>query len=166
MSDARQSSDVETSRQRIFLVVVDESAEMPVALYYASRRARNTGGRLALLYVIEPSEIQQWAAVEQLMQEERRQEAEQVLQKLAKEVNQNAGAMPVLYVREGTRRDELLNLIDEDPSISILVLGASTGAEGPGPLISYLAGKGAGRLKIPLTIVPGGLSKQQLDAIA
>ena len=166
MSDAQRTAETEASRQRIFLVVVDESAEMPVALYYASRRARNTGGRVALLYVIQPAEIQQWAAVEQLMQEERRQEAEQVLQKLAKEVNQNAGAVPVLYVREGSRRDELLKLIDEDPSISILVLGAGTGSEGPGPLISYLAGKGAGRLKIPLTIVPGGLTKQQMDAIA
>lgn len=166
MSDAQQASSGELPRRRIFLVVVDESTEMPVALYYASRRARNTGGRVALLYVIEPAEIQQWAAVEQLMQEERRQEAEQLMQKLAKEVNQNAGAVPVLYVREGTRRDELLNLIEEDPSISILVLGASTGPEGPGPLITYLAGKGAGRLKIPLTIVPGGLTKEQMDAIA
>jgi nucleotide-binding universal stress UspA family protein len=164
MSDAQRTS--EAARQRIFLVVVDESAEMPVALYYASRRARNTGGRVALLYVIQPAEIQQWAAVEQLMREERRQEAEQLLQKLAKEVNQNAGAVPVLYVREGARREELLKLIDEDPSISILVLGASTGSEGPGPLITYLAGKGASRLKIPLTIVPGGLTKQEMDAIA
>lgn len=164
MSDSNPSAS-EPPRQRIFLVVIDESAEMQVALYYASRRARNTGGRVALLYVIEPAEIQQWAAVEQLMQEERRQEAEQLLQKLAKEVNQTTGTLPVLHVREGARRDELLKLIDEDPSISILVLGASTSAEGPGPLVTYFAGKGAAKLKIPLAIVPDALTKKQIDAI-
>jgi nucleotide-binding universal stress UspA family protein len=156
----------ETSAPRIFLVVVDDSEEMRVALRYASFRARHTGGRVALLYVIEPSDLQQWMAVETLMREERREEAEAVLQRLATEVAELSGSMPVIYIREGRRRDELLALIDEEPGISILVLAASAGSEGPGPLITALTGKSITKLHVPVTVVPGSLTKEQIDAIA
>src|SRR6516225_3182420 len=152
--------------QRIFLVVVDDSEEMPVALRYAALRARHTGGRVALLYVIEPSDLQHWMAVESLMREERREEAEQLLNKLSQEVLELSGSHPVVYIREGRRRDQLLKMLDEEPSISILVLAAGTGPEGPGPLISYLTGKPAARLRIPITIVPGRLTVEELDAVS
>ncbi len=152
--------------QRIFLVVVDDSPELKVALRYACLRARRSGGRVALLYVTEPTEVQSWLAVETLMREERRSEAEQKLQKLAREANElTGGAVPILYIREGDRRDELMALLQEEPRISILVLGAGTGPEGPGPLISYVTGRGMARLQIPVTVVPGGLTNEQLDAI-
>lgn len=156
----------EPTDPRVFLVVVDESEELQVAVHYAARRAAHTGGRVALLYVIEPSELQHWVAIENLAREERREEAEELLHKLCEEIQPIAGAMPIVYIREGSRREELLELIDEEPSISILVLAAGTGPEGPGPLISYLTGKPAARLRIPITIVPGGLTLKQLDAVS
>lgn len=151
--------------QRIFLVVVDDTAEWRAALRFACRRANHTGGRVALLHVVEPSEFQHWITVEEVMREERRQEAEQRLQRIAKEVNQLAGSVPVLYVREGILREELLKLIDEEPSISILVLGANPGSEGPGPLVQHLTAKRIGQLRIPVTIVPGNLSDDQIDTL-
>jgi hypothetical protein len=150
---------------RIFLVVLDETAEMDVALKYASYRARNTGGRVALLAVTETTDFEHWMAVEDIMREERRAEAEQALQRHARVVNELTGTMPGLYVREGDRREELLRLIEEEPSISILVLGAGTGPEGPGPLVSYLTGKGLSKLDIPVTVVPGTLTEEQLRAV-
>jgi len=57
---------------RVFLVVADDSAELEVALRYACRRARKTGGRVALLAVVEPSDDQHWMAVGDLMKEEAR----------------------------------------------------------------------------------------------
>ena len=155
-----------TTYPRVFLVVVDESEELQTALHYAARRAAHTGGRLALLYVIEPSELQHWISIEKLAHEEQREEAEQLLQRLCEEIAPVAGTMPIVFIREGHRRDELLALIAEEPSISILVLAAGTGPEGPGPLISYLTGKPAARLRIPITIVPGGLTAEQLDAVS
>ena len=148
---------------RIFLVVIDESAEFKVALAYACDRARRSGGRVALLHVMEPTEFQNWRAVEDLMREERRADAEQVLQRCAKEVHRRTGTLPVLYLREGERQGELLSLIDGEPSISVLVLAAGTGPEGPGPLLSYMAASGFSRLRIPLTIVPGTLTEDQFD---
>jgi nucleotide-binding universal stress UspA family protein len=154
------------AQERIFLVVVDESEEMRVALRYAARRAQHTGGRVALLYVIEPTELQQWMAVETLMREEQREQAEALLQKLSAQVLEMAGTMPILYIREGRRREELLGLLDEEPGVSNLVLAASASSEGPGPLITALAGKLNSRLSIPMTIVPGNLTNEQIDALS
>lgn len=150
---------------RTFLVVADETEEMRSALRYACRRARNTGGRVALLRVVEPAEFQHFAAIGNLMQDEARAEAESLLQRLATEVNETSGEVPMLYVREGQPRDELLKLIDEEPSISILVLASGTGPDGPGPLCSALTGRYINRLRIPLTIVPGNLTNDAIDAL-
>jgi nucleotide-binding universal stress UspA family protein len=151
---------------RVFLVVADDSAELEVALRYACRRARKTRGRVALLAVVEPGDYQHWVAVGDLMKEEARRAAEQMLQKLAERVNEWTGTMPILYVREGVRGDELLQLIEEEPSISILVLGANPGPKGPGPLVSMLTGKMVGRLRVPVTIVPGNLTLEDVDKVS
>ena len=154
----------EEPRERIFLVVVDETEEMKAALRFACRRALHTGGRVALFYAIEPPEFQHWQGVERVMQEEARQHAEQMLQELAAKVQADTGKMPILYLREGRRRDELLALIAEEPGISLLVLGMASGREGPGPLVSYLVSQGM-PIRLPLTLVPGALGEAEIDAV-
>ena len=161
MTDTENNGD-----DRVFLVVVDESEEMHVALRFACRRAEHTGGRVALLYVVEPADFQHWMAVGDLMREEARSEGEQLLQKLAAMVNEMTGSLPVLYVREGSRREQLFQLIEEEPSISILVLGANTGGRGPGPLIEALTGRFISKLRIPMTVVPGDLDHESIDKIS
>jgi len=156
----------QSAPSRVFLAVVDETPEHRIAVRYAARRAAHTGGRLAMLYVIEPTELQHFRAIEELALAERREAAEELLQHQCEEIGPIAGAMPIVYIRQGRRRDELLALIAEEPTISILVLAAGTGAEGPGPLVSSLAGKAAARLRIPITIVPGGLTMEQVDALS
>jgi len=156
----------EKPRERVMLVVVDDSPEMAVALRYACRRARHAGGRVALLHVIERTEFQTWLGVGDLMAKEAREEAEQLLQRVAKQVVEQVGTMPILYLRNGKLSDELMRLIAEEPSISILMLGANTGPGGPGPLVSALTGKLLGKLRIPVTIIPGNLSDEDIDAIS
>lgn len=152
--------------ERVFLVVVDESPELANALRYACRRAKRTGGRVALLYVMEPPEGQQWGAVVDLMRQESRQQAEEVVAKYADITSSMTGQPPSIHIREGKSRDELLKLIAEDHSISVLVLGSSKSGEGPGPLVTALTGKLGSQLRIPLTIVPGALTEAQVDAIS
>ncbi|MCA1972886.1 MAG: universal stress protein [Caenispirillum sp.] len=153
-------------RPRTFLVVVDETEEMHAALLFAAMRARSTGGVVALLKVVEPAEFHHFAAIGARMQDESRDEAEQLVQRLAAEVVQLCGRMPILYIREGKAQDELLKLIDEQPDISILVLAAGTGPEGPGPLVSALTGRMSTRLHVPMTIVPGTLSDEDILRLA
>lgn len=151
---------------RIFLVVIDDSPEMKMALRYACRRAAKSGGRVAMVHVSEPTGFREWVGVSQLMQDEARQQAEAVMQKMAAEVSKLSGKMPVLYFREGDRREEVMKLIDEELTISILVLGAATGPKGPGPLVTALSGKFVGKLRVPLTIVPGHLTQEDIEHIA
>jgi len=153
------------SNRRVFLVVVDDTPEQVAALRYASRRARSTGGRVALLRVIEPTEFQQFAAIGALMRDEARAEAETLLTRLAAEIEALSGDIPALYVREGDPRDEVIRLIADEPSISQLVLAADPGAGGPGPLVTALTGRYVGRLRVPVTIVPGSLTDPQIDQI-
>jgi hypothetical protein len=91
----------DSAQPRVFLVVVDETAEHHLALHYAARRVAHTGGRLALLLVIEPGEFQHWISVQELASEERREAAEQLLQRLCDEIAPIAGSMPIVYIREG-----------------------------------------------------------------
>jgi len=153
------------SKPRVFLVVVDDSDEMMIALRFACRRARHSGGHVALFRAIEPQEFQHWMGVGEIMREEAREDAEELLGGLSEKVVEISGQIPIIYVREGSTTDELLKLIDEEPSISILVLGANTQGDSPGPLVSYMTGKGAARMRVPITIVPGNLTDEQIDAI-
>lgn len=152
-------------RDRVFLVVVDDSAEQRVALRYAALRAKKSGGRVALLRVIEPAGQVEWAGVGAMLAEERREEAERLLSGLAAQVHEITGGIPILLIREGEPRDELLALLEEDPRISILVLASAIGGSGPGPLISALAGRYAAKLAVPMTIVPGGMSDAELERV-
>ncbi len=151
-------------KERVFLVLVDESEEMANALRFACRRARHTRGRVALLYVIEPVEFQHWLGVGRLMEEDARAAAEQRLQTLAARVFEQTGTMPAIYIREGSRAEELLKLIAEEPSISLLVLATASGSSNPGPVVSYLLAN-LRRLRIPVTLVPGELTPEEIDAV-
>lgn len=113
-----------------------------------------------------PASFQQWAGVERMMREEAQAEAERLLHEAAKVVNDLAGDMPELVIREGVLAEEVLALIREDRAISIMVLATSTGTEGPGPLVSMIAGPISRAYPLPVTVVPGSLSDEDIDALA
>lgn len=152
-------------RRNKFLVVVDDTPEVRVALRYATRRARRVASGVTLLRVIAPADFQHWLGVEKLMREEARDDAERLLQDLSTQVHNDSGITPELVIRDGRTRDELLKLIDEDPDIRMLVLAAAPGSEGPGPLVTALAGQMSGNLRVPITVVPGSLSDEQVDEL-
>jgi nucleotide-binding universal stress UspA family protein len=151
--------------RRKFLVIVDTTPESRVALRIAARRAPRTGGIVTLLYIVPPADFQQWAGVERLMREEAHQEAERALHEAAKRVNEIVGATPELVIREGRAIDEIREVLKEDRAIAILVLAGGTSKEGPGPLVSLVAGPGASSYPIPVTVVPGNLTDEQVDAL-
>lgn len=147
------------------LVVVDETPECNNALRFAARRARLIGGGVKLLNIIHPRDFQHWVAVEEVMREEAHEEAEELLRSMAADMQRDHGVLPELVVREGKPSGEILALIEEDLEIRVLVLGAGTGSEGPGPLVSSFSGQLLGSLPVPVTIVPGHLAMERIDEI-
>ena len=162
----RKRQSFEQGHTRKLLVVIDDTAECERALYYASRRAERTIGGLTMVYVINPAEFQHWIGVETLMRTEAEHEARRVLGEFAEKVREDIGIEPELVIREGARAEEVRALIDDDKDIAILVLAAGTGKEGPGPLVSNIAAKASGSFPVPITIVPGDLNNEEIDALA
>ena len=156
----------EAGHKRKFLAVIDDSPECSRAVVYAARRAERTSGALALLYVIEPTDFQQWIGIENIMRAEAMEEAEATLARFADIARRHASVEPELVIREGVRGDEIRQLIAEDEDIAILVLAAGMDKEGPGPLVSSIAGRLAATFPIPITVVPGALSDEEIAAIA
>jgi nucleotide-binding universal stress UspA family protein len=163
----RPRKSYEPGHQRKFLVVVDETPECDRAVYYGSRRAARTNGKLAMLTVVPVGEVnQQWLGVGDLMRAEAHEEAEKRLDHFALRARNLAGIEPERIVREGNKAEEVLKAINEDEDIAVLVLAAGTGKEGPGPLVTSIADTGSSAFPIPVTIVPGDLSDEELDALA
>jgi nucleotide-binding universal stress UspA family protein len=155
--------------ERKFLVVADDSPEFETALRFACRRARSTRGHVALLKVIEPAVFEHWSGVREEIERQARQEAESELQKLAEFVVEASGLAPEFIIKHADSvRTALKSVVAEDPDIKILVLAASTGNRGPGPLIASIAKEGVnwGARKVPVTVVPGDLTDEEIADLA
>jgi nucleotide-binding universal stress UspA family protein len=164
MSPKRRSYEAGHSPK--FLVVIDDTPECDRALYFASRRALRTGAGVIMLRVIEIHDRnQQWLGVADIMRAEAHEEANAALDRSRARAASITGTMPERVIREGDKGEEILKLIEEDEDIAVLILAASTGTEGPGPLVASLA-KTAGTFPIPVAIVPGHLSDEDLDTMS
>ena len=149
---------------RKFLVVLDDSRECLNAMRFAALRAAHTGGGGTILSIVPPDEFQTWVGVADLMRAEARERIEAHFEVFAKWMRDKQGVNPELVVREGEPVKEILNLIAEDTEIGVLVLGAGVDKSGPGPLVTAMT-RASGTLPIPVTIVPGEIPKERLEAI-
>lgn len=147
-------------------MVIDDTVECERALFFASRRAARSNGALVLVTIIPPGDFQHWMGVEQIMRQEAQDEANALVERAAEQSRSYANIEPECVIREGFAADEIQALIDEDEDIAILVLGAGNDKEGPGPLVSLFANRTAGALSIPVTVVPGTLSNEELEALS
>jgi len=151
--------------RRKFMAVIDGTPECEKAVHYAGRRAKNSNGGLVLLFVIPEGDFQQWLGVEQIMRAEAREEAEAIMAKAAQKVRETAGIDPEIVIREGAAAEQINLLVEEDRDIAVLVLAAGSNKEGPGPLVSAVAGRGA-MFSIPVTVLPDTLTDEEIDALA
>jgi nucleotide-binding universal stress UspA family protein len=149
---------------RKFLVILDDSRECLNAMRFAAMRAANTGGGVQVLSIIPPDEFNHWIGVGDIMREEARERIHAHFEVFAKWMRDRQGVDPELVIREGEPVPEILRQMQEDGEIGVLVLGASSEKGGPGPIVTALS-RSFGSLPVPLTIVPGEMSKEKLEAI-
>ena len=161
-----QRRSYETGHKPKCLVIVDDTAEWDRAVYYASRWAIRVGGGVVMLRIIETEDQnQQWLGVADIMRAEAHEEANAALDRASGRANGIAAITPERVIREGEATEQILDVIDQDVDIVMLVLAANPGPEGPGPLVTMMA-SAVGSFPIPITIVPGGLTDTDIDALS
>jgi nucleotide-binding universal stress UspA family protein len=155
--------EIETAYQRKFLVIIDETEECDRAVTFAAYRVKRTGGTVVLMSVIDNSDFSQWLGVEEVMRAEALEEAERNLDARIARIASIGDIKIESVIREGHATDEIERLIAEDKGIAILVLAASRSSDGPGPLVSHFAANN--NVHVPVTIVPGSMSDEEIIAV-
>jgi nucleotide-binding universal stress UspA family protein len=162
-------TDTDSADGRIkFLVIASDCPEARLAAFFSGRRAKRSNARVSLLHVVEPPEFGHWATVAETMRAEAYENAETILHEFAAEVKAQTGEAPEEIIREGVVVEEIRKLIEEDPHIAFLFLGASAETSGPGPLVSALAHNPAylGVRPIPVVVVPGAVTRDELRKLS
>ncbi|HEY0331779.1 MAG TPA: universal stress protein [Rhodopseudomonas sp.] len=161
-----QRRSYEPGHQPKCLVIVDETAEWDRAVYYASRWAVRIGGGVVMLRVIEILDHnQQWLGVAEVMRAEAQEIAETALDRAAGRANGIAAITPERVIREGDPLEQIKDVIHQDVDIVMLVLAANDGPEGPGPIVTTML-RSIGAFPIPVMIVPGSLTDDEIDALS
>jgi hypothetical protein len=149
---------------RKFLIILDDTPEMLNAMRFAAIRASKTGGGVEMLAVISPEEFQHFMGVADVMRAEAREKVEAHFQLFKDRMEKREGITPTLAVREGDKVDAIIAHIKADPEIGVLVVGAGVDKAGPGPVVAALTGRRMGELRVPITIVPGSMTKEDIIA--
>ena len=148
-----------------FLVFFDDSEECKIALKFACMRAKNTKGAVILLYVIEPQDLMHFVGVENIMKSEAYAKADEILKSLKSEVDINFGLNIECKIEKGHKFDKIVDFINQDDTISILVLGAAPEGKGSNDLVQKFSMELTTSIHIPLTVVPGNLTDEELIRI-
>ncbi|WP_411838523.1 universal stress protein [Paracoccus sp. ME4] len=150
---------------RKFLVLLDDSRECLNAMRFAAMRAaKSDGASVVILSVIPAEEIQHGFGVADVMRAEARERIEAHFEVFAKWMRSRPGVDPVLVIREGDTAEELLAQITEDGEIGVVVLGLASDKGSTNPVLTRLM-RDPTALPCAITLVPGDLSKERLEAI-
>lgn len=149
-----------------FLVCVDKSDASRVALRFACIKARKCGGIVDMLHISEPPGADALMGVVEAMRAEARAEAESLMQELCREANEIADIMPSITLREGKVGEEILKAAVEDCDAKMLVLGVNPGGSRHGRLTAWLSNQMGEALLIPVLLVPGNLTDQQIEELS
>lgn len=151
--------------KKTYLILADDSEEFAVALHYAAVSGRIKYANVAVLRVLAETEFQPWGGVEERMKAEQMEEAEAQMAAVADKVEAVHGDRPQILIEEGAKAEAVIRVLENDKVITKLILAGSTNPSGPGPLIEYFAGHGIEELNVPLVIVPGHLSEEQIEGL-
>ncbi|UYY76984.1 universal stress protein [Sphingomonas sp. R1] len=150
---------------RTYLVVIDDSPEAEIALRFAARRATKTGGNVEILALIPPAEFVQWGGVMATIEEEARERAEALVMRAAGTLFAESGLTPSITVREGDGPKVVREMLAANPDVAALVLGAAPSGA-PGKLVTHFTGADAGKLTVPVMIIPGSLDMDAIDRLS
>ncbi|MFK7842399.1 MAG: universal stress protein [Sphingorhabdus sp.] len=132
---------------------------------FASRRAMKTNSALHILALVESEGFVAWGGVQATLEEESKNRAEALVSSAAGTLFDETGIRPSITVRQGKGNKVVRKVMDEVDGLAALVLGAAASGA-PGPMVSHFAATEAGTLPCPVMVVPGSLSKEEIDRLS
>lgn len=155
------------AKKTTLLICVNNKEHSHVALKFACMMAKSRKASVTMLGVIDPMDYNTIFSVADVIKEDRIQEAETLMKTWAKEMKAWAGVTPKIVIEEGGIVDTIMAQIAADDSISMLILGAAddgSAGRSAGPL-AELTSEIGDRYHIPLMVIPGNLTDQQIQAL-
>ncbi len=150
---------------RTYLAIVDETEEAETAVRFAARRASKTGGALEILAVVEQQEFVAFGSIQATIEAEAAERAQAVAKRALDMLGDERGVIPRIVVKHGEPVAAIQAVLDENPDIAALVLGAAKSGA-PGPLVSHFSGQAMASLRCPLMVIPGALTREELDRLS
>lgn len=148
---------------RTYVVCVSNNEASKVAVKMACIKAKNHGGQVKVVHVIPPTDGQTLFMVADRLKGELRAESEAYIQAMCEEAFSLTGLMPAVDIRDGDVGEQILKAVKEDENTILMVLGMDKGAHGD--LIEWLSEQMGRKLLIPMMIVPGNLTDEQIRGI-
>ena len=150
------------------LLCIEDSQHSRIALKFAACKAKNLGFTLEMIHVINPSEYNTntlFGGGEKI-RDERRVEVEKIMKVFAAEVQKLYTFTPSYIIKEGVLGEEIVKAISSDGNFSMLILGKAAQELKSKDIISQLTSELALKIMIPMIIVPGNLTDQQIEELA
>jgi len=150
----------------VFLVCVNEKSHSETALKFACAKARQCDAKVRMLYIINPMDYNTLFSVADVIKEDRLNDARKFLEETIEKASSWFDIVPSFNIREGKVMDEIIEEITENSDIALLVLGvAADGSSSKGKLLSQLTNEIGGLYNVPLLIIPGNVTEEQIMAL-
>lgn len=148
------------------LVCVDNTAHSRVAVRFACSKAKHMDFAVELIHVMNASEYNTNTlfGVGDKIRDEKRAEVETIMNSFAEEA-QSCGITPSCIIREGSLGEEIVKAVNEDGNFNMLILGKAPQEASKKDIITQVTSELAGKLMIPMIIVPGNLTDQQIEEL-
>jgi nucleotide-binding universal stress UspA family protein len=146
-----------------FLAVFDGTDECKSAVRYASRRAQINSADLLIVATIDTLEFTYWLNVNSKMIDNIEKESKEMLSNLSKEIHSYSDINCDYIIEHGSKLEVVKKLIDDDQSISLLILASNKKDKKPGILVETISGIG---YSIPVVVLPGNLNDDSIDKLA
>ena len=149
--------------KEFFLAVFDGTDECKSAVRYAARRAQLNNANLLIVATVDTAEFTYWLSVNSKMIDNIEKESKEMLKALSKEIQSYSNVECSYIIEHGSKLDVVKRLIDEDETISLLVLASNKKDKNPGVLVETISGDG---YSIPVVVLPGNLNDDSIDKLS
>ena len=149
--------------KEVFLAVFDGTDECKSAVRYASRRAKLNNASLLIVATVDTAEFSYWLSVNNTMIDNVEKESKDMLNDLSRVIQSYSDVQFDYIIEHGSKLDVVKRLIENDKSISLMILASNIKDKNPGILVETISGAG---YAIPVVVLPGNLNDDSIDKLA